>query len=342
MSVPQIEEAYPAAVPAGTMTEVRPDLWWLRLPLAGVIDHVNTWLLRGPQGWTLLDFGTDSSAVQAIWQSAFADKLRDAPVERLVATHGHVDHMGYAGPVGERYGLPLHATRTEWLVASLRRVEALHTVPDYVAAFFARHGCGPEHTASFEAGRRRFADEMAEPPPLKRLVDGELLTMGGREWRVMVNGGHAPEHASFWCERDGILIAGDQILPRTSPSLGVLPSEPDADPLGDYLASLDRLWELPADTFILSSHGVPFRGLHNRIEAVRERHSLRLGEVHAALDRPRTANEVAHLVYAKGMQDGRARLVFGEALARLNHLVSVGLARAENDGGRQRFVALRD
>src|SRR5881394_2730475 len=74
-----------------------------------------------------------------------------------------------------------------------------------------------------------------------RLSDGMAVEIGGRERRIIVGEGHAPELACLHCAETSVLIAGDQILPRISPNISVPPHEPGGDPLARYLRSLDKL-----------------------------------------------------------------------------------------------------
>src|SRR5205814_7423834 len=111
------------------------------------------------------------------------------------------------------------------------------------------------------------------PASFRRLADGMAIDIGGREWRVIVGEGHAPEHACLYCAETGVLIAGDQILPRISPNISVQAHEPDGDPLARYLSSLDKLRRaLPPDILVLPSHNLPFRGVHTRIDELAAHH----------------------------------------------------------------------
>lgn len=333
-----IEDLDIAPPPAATAVEVAPRIRWLRAPLSGVVDHVNCWILDDGDAWTIVDFGASSGEVRTAWRTLLDRLLAEKPVRRLVATHGHSDHVGHAGSIAARLGLPLHATRTEWLVAAFRRGEARSEFPEYVTSFFERHGCDSDHARSYAEARLRWATEVDEIPPLIRIRAGDRLTMGGRTWEVFTSGGHSPEAASFWAADDRILIAGDHLLARSSPTLAISPAEPDADPLGDYLASLSQFDDLPDDTLVLPSHGRPYRGIRSRIRELRHHHEQRLARVLAAVDVPKTAMEVAAIVYPRVIADGRARLAFSEAIGRLNHLVATGAVVCVDDVDRRRFV----
>jgi glyoxylase-like metal-dependent hydrolase (beta-lactamase superfamily II) len=129
-----------------------------------------------------------------------------------------------------------------------------------------RNGASDDDAAKImEAQRRSKYLGLRPPREFIRIRDGDLVAMGKREWRVITAGGHSPEHALFYCESDKILIAGDQVLSHMTPSVITPSAQPEANPMKEYLDSLTRLETLPPDTLVLPSHGLPFRGLHDRL-----------------------------------------------------------------------------
>ena len=147
--------------------------------------------------------------------------------------------------------------------------------------------------------------------------------MGQREWRTITAGGHSAEHAMFYCETDKILIAGDQILSHMAPSVIVPSAQPDANPMQEYLDSLTRLETLPSDTLVLPSHGLPFRGLHDRLAQLREHHLTRLEDVASVIAGKTSAFAMAQEVFPRVLY-ANPRQAFGESLAHLNMLASIG------------------
>ena len=166
------------------------------------------------------------------------------------------------------------------------------------------------------------------------------LTIGGRDWRVIIGEGHAPELACLYCPETGVLIAGDQILPRISPNISVQPHEPDGDPLARYLRSLEKLREaLPAETLVLPSHNLPFRGVHARIAELADHHAARCTEVMAACARPLSAAEVMPLLFRRRLDRHQTGFALGETLAHLHYLVGKGeLVRERGDDDIDRFL----
>ena len=333
--------------PKGAETvEVAPGILWVRVPLPFRLNHVNCWLVREVDGWTLIDTGTANPEARAVWDTLLAGVLSGAPIVRLIATHGHTDHVGLSGWLSEiSGGAPFHMTLVEWLSATLRIDEARSPLRPENLKFLNAHGCDAATIEGFADERRRTHAQMVPlPPAIQRLKNGTRLTFGGRRWETIVCGGHAAEHASFWCAEDNILIAGDQVLSKISPMIGVFPAEPDADPLSDYLASLDRFRALPADALVLPSHGLPFTGLHTRVEELAHHHALRLAELEQlmAANASNTGMHLARGLFPKPVAEGQARHAFSETLAHANHLLSHGRAvRTVDAAGRFVFRPAR-
>jgi len=209
------------------------------------------------------------------------------------------------------------------------------------SAFIRAHGGDDALVAALArlfGGYGRFVTPI--PESFRRIQDGERIRVGTRDWQVVVGTGHAPEHACLYCAETGVLISGDQVLPRISTIVSVWESEPEADPLRAFLTSLDKLAALPADTLVLPSHGAPFRGLHARIRALQDHHAARLDETLAACAAPRTAAEVLPVLFTRALDPHQKSFAIGETLAHLNYLISDGkLVRRRDAAGIFSFQA---
>jgi glyoxylase-like metal-dependent hydrolase (beta-lactamase superfamily II) len=164
----------------------------------------------------------------------------------------------------------------------------------------------------------------ALPDSYRRVRDGENLTIGDHQWRVVVGNGHSPEHACLYSEALKVLISGDQILPRISSNVSVFPTEPDADPMGDWLASLAKLRkEVPDDVLVLPAHNEPFRGLHARIDYLERSQHQALDRLRQALSEPKRAVDVFTQLFSRPIdgEPGLLGMATGESIAHLNYLV---------------------
>ncbi len=319
--------------PPGEAAEVAAGVYWVRLPLPFKLDHVNVWLLEDGPGWTVVDTGVANEACREAWAALRRGVMGGRPVTRVIATHFHPDHVGLAGWLCAADDAPLQMTRTEWLTARLLVADQGAAMTEMRVEHARRAGGAADYLDYVRGLGAAYADRVT-PPPCRydRLVEGQALEVGGRRWRVVVGQGHAPEHACLFAPDERILIAGDQVLPRISPNVGVPPDSPESDPLAGFLATLQRLRGLPEDTFVLPSHDKPFRGLHPRLAALAAHHDARLDRLAAACRAPRSAMELARVLFDRPLDAHQTGFAIGETLAHLNHLRRQGRVRRESDG----------
>ncbi|MGJ3629396.1 hypothetical protein AB5I41_25755 [Sphingomonas sp. MMS24-JH45] len=134
-------------------------------------------------------------------------------------------------------------------------------------------------------------------------------------------------------EERRILIAGDQVLPRISSNVSLHVNEPDADPLGEWLASIARFKDLPDDLLVLPGHGDPFTGLHARLDALDREHRERLAALDAYLATPRRAVDCFGQLFRRPIGPDVIGMATGETLAHLRHLEVTGHASVEDRDG---------
>lgn len=335
--------AYPCdpAPEAGQAKEVAPGLWWIRMRLPFALNHINLWALRDKdgagEGWALVDTGIGGAVTATAWQELFAGPLAGR-ITRVFITHMHPDHIGMAGWITRKFGCRMWISRLEYLSCRALISDTGREAPDDALSFYRRAGWSEE---ALETYRTRFGGfgKMIHtlPDSYRRLHDGETITIGQDAWRVVMGNGHSPEHACLYCPERRLLISGDQVLPGISSNVSVFPTEPDADPLSGWLASLDKLQrEVPDDVLVLPAHNQPFRGLHARLEQLRCSHHDTLDRLRQALAEPRRAVDVFGALFARPITADQVLLglATGEALADLNYLVGRGEVRAtlEDDG----------
>ena len=337
---------------AGRAHAVAEGVKWIRMPLPFALDHINLWLLRdnidGQDGWTVVDCGISRDEVKTLWEDVFKNELDGLPVLRVLVTHMHPDHIGLAYWLCERWNARLWMTMTDYMVASLwssRRTDA-GAGPGGQSAVehFARHGLtDPDAQEQIRQRASYFPNLVpAVPSRYTRIMDGDQVRIGGRDWRVIVGYGHAPEHASLFSPDLGVLISGDMVLPRISTNVSVFDYEPDANPLPLYLRSLHGYDGLPRDTLVLPSHGRPFKGLHERITQQHEHHRDRLAEVlEACAVKPQSTSDIVPVLFKRKLDLHQLTFAMGEALAHLHALYFEGkLTRAQDADGIVRFKAV--
>jgi len=327
----------------GEAIEVADGVLWMRLPLPMALDHVNVFAFGDPDGWTIVDTGFASKRSRAIWEQLLAGPLGGKPVRRLIVTHHHPDHVGLAGWFIEM-GAELCMPRTGWLMARMLTLDVQEVPSPEAVTFYQRAGMD---TAVLENRRTErpfnFADCVVPlPQGYTRLAEGGTIRFGGRAWDIRMGNGHAPEHLTLWSRSGDLVIGGDQLLLSISPNLGVYPTEPDADPVKDWIESCEKFHLYATnEQFILAGHKVPYFGLPKRLEQMITNHHEALDRLLAFLDTPKSAGECFQPLFKRKIGSGEYGLALVEAVGHLNHLHQTGLAsRTLTDEGAYAFCRL--
>ncbi|MBL8349057.1 MAG: MBL fold metallo-hydrolase [Burkholderiaceae bacterium] len=340
--------SYPCGEPPapGTVSEVAPGVLWLRMPLPFALNHINLWAVadadeQGP-GWAIVDTGTKTPEVVAAWRQLIAADgplaatPQGARITRVFCTHMHPDHVGMAGWLTRKFQIRLWMTRLEYLTCRTLTADTGREAPDDAIRFYQQVGWPEEALDVYRTRFGGFGKYLhALPDSFRRLSDGQTLRIGAHDWRVIVGRGHSPEHACLLCDELGVLISGDQVLPRISSNVSVHPTEPDADPLGDWIESLDQLRRTLGDhLLVLPAHGEPFKGLHARLDRLAQGHQTGLTRLRRSLaESPKRAIDVFGALFARpiGGKGDLLGMATGESLAHINYLVARGEAVCETD-----------
>lgn len=316
----------------GQTVQVADGILWARFALPFALNHINLYLLESPTGWTVVDTGLGDPTTQTAWLRIFAEDLGGKPVEQVYVTHFHPDHMGQAGWMTSRWGLPLITSRTEWLIARMLASDDTDGSRAQAAgAFYQRAGVPNDLATTLQkrvSGYKRGVTPI--PSAFSRVQHGDVLKVDGTDWIVTVGRGHAPEHVGLFSPERKIFLAGDSILPRISPNISVWPAEPMADPLQEFYTTLEDFKAMPEDTFVLPAHDAPFTGLHGRLDDLAEHHTERLSIlIDAMRAKPITAWDAVDVLFRPGMDPQQMSFALGEAIAHLNRLVISGAVQIE-------------
>jgi len=318
----------------GEIYPIAPDIGWTRMPVPGNLAHINLWLLdEGEAGYALVDTGLFMPPTIQQWQAMFAGNLADRELKRIFVTHFHPDHVGCAGWLSNKFKVPVWMNRTEWLMARMLIADQLDQPPEDVLNNRRFAGYDEERIDEVrKAGWGGFARAVSRlPTGHVRMDDGQVIRVGQRDWTVMTGGGHTPEHACLVDFDNGMIIAGDQILPRITSNVSVMDSEPNADPLGEWLDSIAKFRDaLPADMLVLPAHGEPFTGVHVRLDKLASGHHERLDKLEAALRHTEMrAVDTFALLFDREIDDTVYGLATGEAQAHLRYLHFAGRIKCE-------------
>ena len=228
----------------------------------------------------------------------------------MIVTHHHPDHVGLAGWFQSR-GAEL--ADDPHRLASGADAGARRAAPAHggAAGLLARGGDGADGTGPPRGTERpfNFADCVA-PLPLgfTRIAEGDTLILGGRRWQVRIGHGHAPDHATLWSLDDDLVLGGDQLLPGISPNIGVYATEPEADPLAEWIAACRASSPCARDDhLVLPGHKLPFTGLPLRLTQMIDNHDSALDRLRALPDRTAPRHRLLFSAVQAPHRTGRGR-----------------------------------
>ncbi len=331
--VSQIQYEFDSRPEIGKTMQIAPGFFWLRMHLPFSLAHINLWLLDEGESWSVVDTGVAVDECKNIWKQTFVETMEGRPISRVVATHLHPDHIGCAGWLADRFDAPLWMSRDEYLLARILVADTGRSTPEEGDRFYT--------AAGFEADQLEFYHRMfglfgkfvaALPESFHRLSDKDEIRIGAYEWEVIIGKGHSPEHVCLYCKDLNILISGDQLLPTISSNVSVFPTEPEADPLADWMNSLRMLKaRVPKDVLVLPAHGKPFRGAHFRLDELILEHEECLEKLESLCTKPRRAVDAFPALFKSKINNNNLIMATGESIAHLNYLRNNGRMTIDRD-----------
>lgn len=328
--------------------ELAPGVVRIQLPIRFTgLGHVNMYVLSDDRGVVVVDPGLPGRQSWSVIEQGLSDAgVALDRVHTVIATHSHPDHFGGVGKL-MRETAASFATQAAYRVFWARHGHDWTDVDPEVALEEgkSRRGVHPWHDPDEATGlsgvmrslhpRHLVYGSVRSPRPDRRLEDGELIGAAGRNWMAVHTPGHTGDHLCLYDPEQGLLISGDHVLPTITPHVSALGS--GGDPLGTYLASLDKVAGLDVD-LVLPAHGLEWKDLAGRVEEIKGHHERRfddLARVSAEFGRPATTVELSQRVYPERLWGFLAE---SETYAHLVHLEHHGAAGRDSGGGAPRFI----
>ncbi len=310
------------------MDELGDGIRRVTLPLPTRPGHVHTYLLPGEDGWTLVDTGIGLPDAKETW----ADELEQAGgrVATVFVTHFHPDHVGAAADLHELTGAPVVQGVLDYAQCELVWGNPLWS--ERLLEWFALHGAPAEVT-------EELVGQSSVYRPYIRYQRDPILVDEGEHvdgWELVAAPGHAD--GQLCLVKDGVLIAADHLLGRITPTVGLWPAS-RPDPLGDFLAALDRTIELDP-RIALPGHGEPITDPAGRARELKAHHDERLAATVDALgDEPQSGYELSLTLFGADLNPAGRRFAIAETLSHLERLVREGAAARREDAGAVSYTA---
>ncbi len=316
---------------SGSLHAINEHVRWIRMPLPMSLNHINLWGLGAKDNLTLVDTGMHLEDTKNAWVNLIDNE--NLLIKDVVVTHMHPDHIGMAGWFVKKFNTTFSMSRTDYLQCRMLSADTGDSVPHDAIDFYTQAGMTEEQIKSFTE-RFGFFGSIIHPLPqsYNRLKEGDVIHINGIDWLAIEGRGHTMEHLCFFSKELNMFISGDQLLPTISSHVGTFPTEPDANPVEDWISSCHKLIEqLPENVLVLPAHGRPFIGAHKRLNALINHHEQSLEKLHAVLSTPKRAVDVFDVLFKREIDDSNLIMATGESLGHLNCLIYRGLVKKSLD-----------
>lgn len=311
----------------GEPFEVADGVHWLRMPLPIALDHINLWLLRDGDGWTVVDSGFGSDECREVWEHVFTTFLTPSQVKRVIVTHLHPDHIGLASWLALRCECPVLISKGEFEMYNNITIRDEAAFQLESQQFFTEMGYDTDVIAKFVhfMSNDKPVESRVQASMCEFIADGDVIDIDGRDWLVVSGNGHSPEHSCLYNPELNVFISGDQSIPRISSNVSVYPSNRSQNPLNDWLNSCAKLRDLiPNDTIMLPSHQEPFCNNKARMQELIDNHNVDLNRLRLAVESPISTVEARAVMFNRELSLMDVLLATGETLAHLNYLLYEG------------------
>ncbi|HKE63111.1 MAG TPA: MBL fold metallo-hydrolase [Micromonosporaceae bacterium] len=271
---------------------VAPNVWRIPvvLPLDG-LKAVNVYAIVDGGGLTLVDGGWALDAARRALVDGLAvigAELGD--INQFLVTHVHRDHYTNAIAVRRELGTKVLLGAGEQRAIE-RITQAAPGGPRTHLASLARHGAAQVADALAALGSAGDDGRLDFEAPDAWISSGDRFEVGDRVLEAIATPGHTRGHVVFADRDNGLLFAGDHVLPHITPSIGFEIAPPRLA-LRDYLDSLRLVRAMP-DMTLLPAHGPAGGRVHARVDELLAHHDRRLAETAAAIGAGSTAYDVA-------------------------------------------------
>ena len=316
------------------------NIYRVEIPIPGnPLGTSNSYLVKGHNRNLIIDTGLGEPESMEAMAAALRQLGIDLAATDFFITHLHPDHFGLVSAlVGDTARVYLNQREMGWLDVADR--------PDDFVCFARSHGFSDKELTMASHTFSVLATSPRSDLGFRMLKENDAIDMGDMHFLCVETPGHTRGHLCLFEPTMKIFLAGDHVLPATSPVLEFMEVE-GWEPLRDYMASLDKVSGLDVER-VLPGHGSPFRGHRDRVDELKTHHERKLNEILSLMkDGRKTALQLASLMNGTVRNDswdtvpllGKIIMV-GDTVAHLSYLETNGDVRSQVAGDRVIYYSL--
>lgn len=309
----------------GDIRALASDLYWARFTLPFRLNHINLYILDTDKGWVIIDSGINLPETEAQWDLLLSGPLSHQPVDKIIITHHHIDHIGYAGPLAMRTGAQCYMSDAEYQKAKWLFDYDDDGFSERIANNYRDYGLSDQQIDKARRDKGRFTRYVAPLPPIDYLSADDVIHSKDGTWEIRIDNGHAEAHIGLTDKKRGLYLAIDFLLPRISPNISVDIRDLSVDTLGHYFTYLHEIASGDDSWHIFPGHDWPFSQGARRAQSLIAHHQHRLSQLKdAARDADLNVSDAVAVLFGRDFEAHELYFASGEARAHLNHLVAIG------------------
>lgn len=311
----------------------------VRTPVPYPFSFVNSYLIAGRNGYTLIDPGINTEQARQSWYETTKElNIAFTDIEKIVLTHHHPDHYGLAGWIQQKCGAPVYMSEDAFAQA-MRMWGEDATINEELTAFFIEHGMDEETAQSMIPHFESFAEQVSPHADVTTLSLNDTIFLGDREYELIQADGHATGQLCFYHRYNEHIFCGDQVVQGMTPNVNYMPGG-DVDPLASFIASLEELSQLDIKK-AFPGHRQPLDNFAERALDIIEHHRERLQKMLDHLIEPLTAYELCRLMFGYRLTTHQLRFAMTETLAHLVYMERAGQIQTQRHSVKGTVVYLR-
>jgi glyoxylase-like metal-dependent hydrolase (beta-lactamase superfamily II) len=315
--------------------QIRDHIYKIELPIPFPLKTMNVYFIDDSPR-TLVDAGIKTEvAFETLKKGLKAIGYDLNSIERILITHGHIDHYGQAKKLSLLSGAPVHIHPKEY-----GRIRSFIHSLGFIKSILLRNGA-PEPLVNAAIHYMESAQIMGDPLDEAFFVeDGDSILFKSMTWKAIHCPGHSPGLICFhWAEKK-VLFTGDHLLKEITPNpvLNVHETKPPYryPSLKEYLASLEKIEELDL-SLLLPAHGEEIHDVKGLIEKIFAHHKERMDRILFSLSKgEKTPFEIATDLFP-GVSPFEIFLGISEAVGHLEILNEKGIVRVKEKEGKDYY-----
>lgn len=317
---------------------VLPDIYRIEIPLPrSPLKALNSYLVKSDGRCLLIDTGHNREECKQEMVTSLKKLGADLARTDFFITHLHVDHIELVADL---------ATDTSRIYFNHKEARMVNADEEAIekrwqerSAFYMSNGLSGAELEQVTKSHPFHLYGLKQRVVFSVLREGDVLDFGDYSFRCVETPGHSPGHVCLYESDRQVLFSGDHILFDITPNITYWPEM--ENPLGQYLSSLDKVYEFDVD-IVLPGHRKVSGNHRQRIMELRTHHQARLNEVLSALEKGeklafQVAPRLSWNLKARSWADFPAVqkwFALGETIAHLEYLERKGAVKSARENNR--------